>query len=69
MEDTEHYILNLLTFLHPKNYQISTYILLLIKEFTKSFSPRKTKTDKKDTRKIALNLLSDPNRDLFNHNI
>ena len=67
MEDTGHYALNLLTFLHQKNYQIYTYNPLLIKEFTKSLSLRKTKTDKKDARTIALKLLSDPNRALFMH--
>lgn len=67
MEDTGHYALNLLTFLHLKNYQIYTYNPLLIKEFTKSLSLRKTKTDKKDAHTIALKLLSDPNRDLFKH--
>lgn len=44
-----------------------TYNPLLIKEFTKSLSLRKTKTDKKDARTISLKLLSDPNRDLFKH--
>ncbi|RCW16172.1 IS110 family transposase, partial [Streptococcus gallolyticus] len=67
MEDTGHYALNLLTFLHQKNYTIYTYNPLLIKEFTKSLSLRKTKTDKKDARTIALKLLSDPNRALFMH--
>ncbi len=67
MEDTGHYALNLLTFLHQNNYQIYTYNPLLIKEFTKSLSLRKTKTDKKDARTIALKLLSDPNRALFMH--
>lgn len=67
MENTGHYALNLLTFLHQKNYQIYIYNPLLIKEFTKSLSLRKTKTDKKDARTIALKLLSAPNRDLFKH--
>lgn len=69
MEDTRHYALNLLTFLHQKNYQIYTYNPLLIKEFTKSLSLRKTKTDKKekDARIVAIKLLSDSNRALFRH--
>ena len=41
---------------------------MLIKEFAKSLSLRKTKTDKKDAHGIALKLLSDPNREQFQHN-
>lgn len=67
MEDTGHYALNLLRFLHEKAYQVYTYNPLLIKEFTKSLSLRKTKTDKKDARVIALKLVTDPNRELFKH--
>lgn len=67
MEDTGHYDLNLLKFLHEKSYQVYTYNPLLIKEFTKSLSLRKTKTDKKDARVIAFKLLTDPNRNLFKH--
>ncbi|CAM3387994.1 IS111A/IS1328/IS1533 family transposase [Streptococcus pluranimalium] len=59
MEDTGHYALNLLRFLHEKAYQVYTYNPLLIKEFTKSLSLRKTKTDKKDARVIALKLVTD----------
>ncbi|CJC65422.1 transposase [Streptococcus pneumoniae] len=40
---------------------------MLIKEFAKSLSLRKTKTDKKDAHGIALKLLSDPNREQFQH--
>ncbi|WP_415669257.1 IS110 family transposase, partial [Streptococcus hyovaginalis] len=67
MEDTGHYTLNLLKCLHEKAYQVYTYNPLLIKEFTKSLSLRKTKTDKKDARVIALKLVTDPNRELFKH--
>lgn len=67
LEDTGHYAFNLLNFLHQQGYQIYTYNPLLIKEFAKSLSLRKTKTDKKDARVIALKLLSDPNREQFQH--
>ncbi len=65
MEDTGHYALNFLKFLYEKAYQVYTYNPLLIKEFTKSLSLRKTKTDKKDAQVIALKLVTDPNRELF----
>jgi len=67
LEDTGHYAFNLLNFLHEHDYQVYTYNPLLIKEFAKSLSLRKTKTDKKDARVIALKLLSDPNREQFRH--
>ena len=67
LEDTGHYAFNLLNFLHEHDYQVYTYNPLLIKEFAKSLSLRKTKTDKKDARVIALKLLSDPNREQFKH--
>ncbi|HEL0718754.1 TPA: IS110 family transposase [Streptococcus equi subsp. zooepidemicus] len=67
LEDTGHYAFNLLNFLHEHGYQVYTYNPLLIKEFAKSLSLRKTKTDKKDARVIALKLLSDPNREQFRH--
>lgn len=67
LEDTGHYAFNLLNFLHEQDYLVYTYNPLLIKEFAKSLSLRKTKTDKKDARVIALKLLSDPNREQFRH--
>lgn len=67
LEDTGHYAFNLLNFLHEQGYQIYSYNPLLIKEFAKSLSLRKTKTDKKDARVIALKLLSDPNREQFRY--
>ena len=67
LENTGHYAFNLLNFLHEHDYQVYTYNPLLIKEFAKSLSLRKTKTDKKDARVIALKLLSDPNREQFKH--
>ncbi|KXT62824.1 IS110 family transposase [Streptococcus sp. DD04] len=67
LEDTGHYAFNLLNFLHEQDYLVYTYNPLLIKEFAKSLSLRKTKTDKKDARVIALKLLSDPMREQFRH--
>ncbi|OIB42194.1 IS110 family transposase [Streptococcus pneumoniae] len=67
LEDTGHYAFNLLNFLHEQGYKVYTYTPLLIKEFAKSLSLRKTKTDKKDAHGIALKLLSDPNREQFQH--
>lgn len=65
LEDTGHYALNLLAFLHEKDYQTYTYNPLLIKEFVRSTTLRKTKTDIKDALMIALRLLSDNNREHF----
>lgn len=67
LENTGHCALNLLNFLHEQGAKVYTYNPLLIKEFAKSLSLRKTKTDKKDARIIALKLLSDPNREQFRH--
>ncbi|VRQ34696.1 degenerate transposase [Streptococcus pneumoniae] len=67
LENTGHYAFNLLNFLHEQGYKVYTYNPLLIKEFAKSLSLRKTKTDKKDAHGIALKLLSDPNREQFQH--
>lgn len=59
LEDTGHYSFNLLAFLRSNGYQVYSYNPLLIKEFAKSMSLRKTKTDKKDALTIARKLLSD----------
>lgn len=59
LEDTGHYSVNIITFLRSKNYQVFSYNPLLIKEFAKSQSLRKTKTDKKDALIIAQKLLTD----------
>ncbi|CNV51914.1 transposase [Streptococcus pneumoniae] len=67
LEDTGHYAFNLLNFLHEQGYKVYTYNPLLIKKFAKSLLLRKTKTDKKDAHGIALKLLSDPNREQFQH--
>ncbi|MBP2259143.1 IS110 family transposase [Virgibacillus alimentarius] len=48
MEDTGIYALNLFRYLCSKRYMVHTYNPLLIKEFAKSASLRKTKTDKRD---------------------
>lgn len=67
LEDTGHDAFNLLKYLHEQDQLVYTYNPLLIKEFAKSLSLRKTKTDKKDARVIALKLLSDPYREQFRH--
>ncbi|CJE89800.1 degenerate transposase [Streptococcus pneumoniae] len=67
LEDTGHYAFNLLNFLHEQGYKVYTYNPLLIKEFAKSLSLRKTKTDINQDCLIALKLLSDPNREQFQH--
>lgn len=53
MEDTCIYALNLTRFLRFKRYMVHMYNPLLIKEFAKSTSLRKTKTDKRDALTIA----------------
>lgn len=53
MEDTGIYSMNLLQFLQSKHYMVHTYNPLLIKEFAKANSLRKTKTDQKDALTIA----------------
>lgn len=59
MEDTGHYSNNLLYFLRSNNYSTYSYNPYLIKEFAKSQSLRRTKTDKADARTIALKLMTD----------
>lgn len=53
MEDTGIYAFNLCRFLNSKRYMVHMYNPLLIKEFAKSTSLRKTKTDKRDALTIA----------------
>lgn len=60
LEDTGHYADNLVAFLQKLGYPTFTYNPLLIKEFVKSLTLRKSKTDKKDALSIARKLLSDP---------
>ena len=59
LEDTGHYAQNLVHFLQTLDYSVFTYNPLLIKEFVKSQTLRKTKTDKKDALTIARKLRSD----------
>lgn len=59
LEDTGHYSFNIITYLRKCDYQVFSYNPLLIKEFAKSNSLRKTKTDKKDAMTIAQKLLTD----------
>lgn len=60
LEDTGHYADNLVAFLQKVGYPTFTYNPLLIKEFVKSLTLRKSKTDKKDALSIARKLLADP---------
>lgn len=70
LEATGHYGLNLKLFLEKNNYTFMEFNPLLIKEFKKSLSLRKTKTDKIDTKVICQKLMSvpyKPNSKLFYH--
>lgn len=70
LESTGHYGLNLKLFLEKNNYTFMEFNPLLVKEFSKSLSLRKTKTDKADAMTIAQKLLSvpyEPNSKLFYH--
>jgi transposase len=59
LEDTGHYAYNLINFLRELGYLVFTYNPLLIKEFSRSLSMRKAKTDKKDAVTIARKLRMD----------
>jgi len=59
LEDTGHYAYNLIAFLKNLGYSVFTYNPLLIKEFVKSLSLRKTKTDVKDALVIAQKIRTD----------
>lgn len=65
LEDTGHYCFNLLRFLRNQGYPTFSYNPLLIKEFAKHHSLRKTKTDKKDAMTIARKLREDIDKQLF----
>ena len=70
LEATGHYGLNLKLFLEKNNYSFMEFNPLLVKEFYKSLSLRKTKTDKVDAVVIAQKLISvpyKPNSKLFYH--
>lgn len=71
LEATGHYGLNLKLFLEKNNYSFMEFNPLLVKDFSKSLSLRRTKTDKVDAAIIARKLLSvpyRPNSKLFYHN-
>lgn len=59
LEDTGHYCYNIISFLRKHQLMVFSYNPLIIKEFAKSTSLRKTKTDRKDAMTIARKLLSD----------
>ncbi|MDR1605685.1 MAG: IS110 family transposase [Streptococcaceae bacterium] len=65
LEDTGHYSDNLVTFLQDLGYLVFTYNPLLIKEFVRSLSLRKAKTDKKDALAIARKLSTDSYAEQF----
>lgn len=70
LEATGHYGLNLKLFLEKNNYSFMEFNPLLVKEFHKSLTLRKTKTDKADAIVIARKLMSvpyKPNSKLFYH--
>lgn len=59
MEDTGHYNAPILQFLQGKNYQVYRYNPILVKEFSKVHTLRKTKTDKADALVIAKMVMGD----------
>ena len=70
LEATGHYGLNLKLFLEKNNYSFMEFNPLLVKEFYKSLTLRKTKTDKVDAIVICQKLMSvpyKPNSKLFYH--
>lgn len=69
LEDTGHYSFNIIRFLRSSGYSTFSYNPFLIKEFAKSQSLRKTKTDKKDAMTIARKLRDDVDKTLFESNV
>jgi len=70
LEATGHYGLNLKLFLEKNNYSFMEFNPLLVKDFSKSLSLRRTKTDKVDAMIICQKLMSvpyKPNSKLFYH--
>ena len=70
LEATGHYGLNLKLFLAENNYTFMEFNPLLVKDFVKSLTLRKTKTDKVDAVVITQKLMSvpyKPNSKLFYH--
>lgn len=55
LEDTGHYCFNLIRFLRSCGYPTFSYNPIIIREFAKVDSLRKTKTDKSDALTIAKN--------------
>ena len=71
LEATGHYRLNLKLFLAENNYTFMEFNPLLVKDFVKSLTLRKTKTDKVDASIICRKLMSVPyksNSVIFYHN-
>lgn len=69
LEDTGHYSFNIIRFLRSSGYPTFSYNPFLIKEFAKSQSLRKTKTDKKDAMTIARKLRDDVDKTLFESDV
>ena len=70
LEATGHYGLNFKLFLEKNNYSFMEFNPLLVKEFKKSLTLRRTKTDKVDAIVICQKLMSvpyKPNSKLFYH--
>lgn len=70
LEATGHYGLNLKLFLEKNNYTFMEFNPLLVKDFKKSLTLRRTKTDKVDAIIICQKLMSvpyKPNPNLFYH--
>ncbi len=68
LEHTGHYSDAIYFYLkHEKNYHVKAYNPLIIKEFSKSQSLRKTKTDKLDALLIVHKLRSDLNEYRFQY--
>lgn len=65
LEDTGHYSFNSIHFLRTQGYPTFSYNPFLVKEFAKSQSLKKTKTDKKDAMMIARKLRDDADKTLF----
>ena len=59
LESTGHYNYNIVVFLRELGYKVFAYNPFIIKQFAKSQSLRKTKTDRKDALLIARKLRSD----------
>jgi transposase len=68
LEDTGIYCYNLVRFLRSNGYPTFSYNPIIIKDFAKSNSLRKTKTDKKDAMTIARKLREDIDKKVFDTN-